>query len=115
MSNESPKSTIRISTETESAGKMGEKGLGRYQTPYRVGCVMDSFFDTAFSRDFYDATLLAFDEALANGVLDRPIELIVREVEGLPYGEYRSVLKAWQELVDDERCIAMIGPIASEN
>jgi hypothetical protein len=35
-------------------------------------------------RDFLDATRLTFGDATVSGRLDRPVELVIREVEGLP-------------------------------
>ena len=44
--------------------------------------------------DQYDATQLALDEATESGLLDRPVELKVVEVEGLPYARATTILEA---------------------
>ena len=49
--------------------------------------------------DQYDATQLAFDEAHESGLLDRPVELKVVEVEGLPYARATTLLAAVDEVV----------------
>lgn len=103
---------LRRTLETPSAAK---QAFAAYRVPYRVGFLMDWGVDTQPVVDMYNAMRLGFDEALENGIVDRPIDLIIREVEGLPYGEFRPVLDGWQSLVDDERCIAMVGPFQSEN
>ena len=98
-------------TETESAAHQGNKA---YRKPYRVGVLTDWGVDTQPLIDMYDAMRMALDEALEAGVVDRPVKLCVREVEGLPYGEFRPMVKAWQDLVDDG-AIMMVGPHQSEN
>jgi ABC-type branched-subunit amino acid transport system substrate-binding protein len=47
-------------------------------------------------------------------VLDRPIELVVRAVHGLPSGSFRAVRDAFFELVDED-CLVIFGPDVSEN
>jgi len=61
-----------------------------------------------------DALRLAFDEAYEAHLIDRPIELVSRHVEGLPRGTSHVVLRAWQELAD-EGVVAIYGPNKSEN
>src|SRR3546814_11849812 len=56
----------------------------------------------------------AFDDALAEGVIDRPVERVIREVHGLPSGRSHDVLEAWKEIAS-EGVLAMIGPHTSEN
>jgi branched-chain amino acid transport system substrate-binding protein len=63
---------------------------------------------------FCDAYTLAWEEALEDGVIDRPIELIVKNVEGLPSGSVREVVQGFKELVD-EGAVTIIGPLSSEN
>jgi ABC-type branched-subunit amino acid transport system substrate-binding protein len=65
--------------------------------------------------DQYDATQLAFDEAHESGLLDRPVELKVVEVEGLPYARATTLLEAVDAAVRDFQPIAIIGPHTSEN
>ena len=66
------------------------------------------------ARDFYDAIQLAFDEAIEREDLDRPIELVVREVNGPMKGTSPAVLNAWRELANEEDCLAIIGPVVTE-
>jgi ABC-type branched-subunit amino acid transport system substrate-binding protein len=85
-----------------------------YREPYKVGFVMDWGCDTPPIIDMYDAMRMALDEAEDSGLLDKPVDLIVAEVEGLPYGSFAPVLAAWRRLVE-EGCICMVGPFQSEN
>lgn len=65
-------------------------------------------------QPFLDGIRLALDEATAAGILDRPARLVIKEAEGLPRGDAHAVTNAWQELVD-EGCVAIIGPMISDN
>lgn len=64
-------------------------------------------------RDYLDGLQMAIDE-LTPTLLDRPVQTIVRQVEGLPRGEFDLVRHAWEDLVDDG-CLIVHGPIISEN
>jgi ABC-type branched-subunit amino acid transport system substrate-binding protein len=92
--------------------------IARQVTPIRIGVLMDfrmpppDHWDAM--RDILDALRLTFAEALASGQLDRPVELVVREVDGLPRGTVKDVIDAYAELVD-EGCLAVFGPMVSEN
>lgn len=86
--------------------------------PIKIGVLIDfvlpppSHWDVR--ADFLDATQLTFDDATADGRLDRPVELVIREVEGLPRGTVKAVIDAYGELVD-EGCLAVFGPMISES
>jgi branched-chain amino acid transport system substrate-binding protein len=86
--------------------------------PIRIGVLIDfvlpepSHWD--IRGDFLDATRLTFDDATRAGRLDRPVELVIREVEGLPRGTVKAVIDAYGELVD-EGCLAVFGPMISES
>lgn len=57
---------------------------------------------------------LVFQEGLDSGMIDRPVEIRYRGVEGLPRGEVKVVVDAFGELVE-EGCLAVIGPHISDN
>jgi len=57
---------------------------------------------------------LVFEDGLAEGIIDRPVEIHYREVDGLPRGSVKAVIDAYGELVD-EGCLAIVGPNISEN
>ncbi|MGD9795402.1 MAG: ABC transporter substrate-binding protein [Acidimicrobiia bacterium] len=90
--------------------------------PIKVGVLGDAGADFGWTdpavepynlwRDFVDGLRLTFDEV--EDQLDRRIEMVVRVADGLPRGEGREVIQAWQELVD-EGCIVVFGPCVSEN
>jgi ABC-type branched-subunit amino acid transport system substrate-binding protein len=57
---------------------------------------------------------LALDDAIARNIVDQPVELVVRSVEGLPTGSQHNVIQAWREL-EDEGAIAILGPSNADN
>jgi ABC-type branched-subunit amino acid transport system substrate-binding protein len=82
--------------------------------PVRIGLLIDSEMETPPTQNLRKAMRMAFDEAQESGLLKRPVEIIVREVNGLPYGDWSNVVRAWDELVA-EGCVAVAGPIYTEN
>jgi branched-chain amino acid transport system substrate-binding protein len=90
----------------------------RALAPIKIGVLLDIVFPAPDAwdprRDVLDALELTFADAYSIGRLDRPVELILREVEGLPRGDVASVLTAYGELVD-EGCLAVFGPMIAEN
>jgi hypothetical protein len=60
------------------------------------------------------ALQLTFDEFYESGVLERPVELVLRAVQGLPNGSFRAVRDAFYELVEED-CVVIFGPYVSEN
>jgi ABC-type branched-subunit amino acid transport system substrate-binding protein len=85
-------------------------------TPARVGFLFDHVGDPEHP---YDATILptfelVVDEFTERGLLDRPVEFVIRSIQGLPGGSFRAVRDAFHELVD-EGCLVIFGPYVSEN
>ncbi|MGD1241487.1 ABC transporter substrate-binding protein [Mycobacterium seoulense] len=56
------------------------------------------------------AARFAFDEAHWNGVIDRPVELVLREVDGMPLRQFNVMRQTYLDLVHAEHCIGIIGP-----
>ncbi|MFH1006333.1 MAG: ABC transporter substrate-binding protein [Candidatus Latescibacterota bacterium] len=81
----------------------------------RIGLIIDFPIIEKAKRVMYDALNLAFDEALEDGLIDRQIELVVREFGGvLRGGGYSEALKAWKEIAA-EGAVGIYGPWCSEN
>ena len=55
---------------------------------------------------------MVFGDALEQGLIDRPVEVVYREVEGLPKGTVKAVIDAYGELVD-EGCLEFSGPTSA--
>ena len=86
--------------------------------PIKVGYLMDFTLPPRFPEemkaDFTQCFDLVFEEAVEQGVMDRPVQMIYREVEGLPKGTVKSVIDAFGELVD-EGCLVVFGPHITDN
>src|SRR5438445_3711288 len=72
------------------------------------------WFTEELSASFTPCFDLTFEEAREQGMIDRPVQMIYREVEGLPKGSVKAVIDAFSELVD-EGCIAVFGPHITDN
>jgi ABC-type branched-subunit amino acid transport system substrate-binding protein len=57
---------------------------------------------------------LVFQDGLERRLIDRPVKIVYREVEGLPKGSAKAVIEAFGELVD-EGCLAVFGPAITDN
>jgi len=64
--------------------------------------------------DYLDALRLTFEDALALGHIDRPIDIVIRQTQGLPRGSVQNVIRAYKELVE-EGCVCILRPLISEN
>ena len=86
--------------------------------PIRLGYLFDFRLPDGFPQEQRDDLVqpfeLVFDEGLARGVIDRPVEIVFREVEGLPKGSAKAVIDAYGDLVD-EGCVAVFGPAITDN
>src|SRR5580698_6492601 len=86
--------------------------------PIKLGYLFDFVLPDGFPKemraDLTDSFQLVFEEGLEQGLIDRPIEIIFREVEGLPKGTVKAVIDAYGELVD-EGCLAVFGPSITDN
>jgi ABC-type branched-subunit amino acid transport system substrate-binding protein len=79
--------------------------------PIRLGLLYDfPQGDDLFARSLQ----MGIDEVAASGRLDRDIEFVERHARGLPSGTEADVVRAFQELVDEE-VLAIAGPSISDN
>ena len=69
--------------------------------PIKIGYLMDFKLPAGFPKTYFEDLTIPFDmvfgKALEEGVIDRPVEIVYREVEGLPKGSVKAVLDAYQE------------------
>jgi branched-chain amino acid transport system substrate-binding protein len=86
--------------------------------PIKLGYLFDFKLPDGYPQEMRDDLVrpfeLVFAEALRQGVIDRPVEIVFREVEGLPKGTIKAVIDAYGELVD-EGCLAVFGPAITDN
>ena len=84
-------------------------------TSARVGLLIDYLdADNGFDENILPSLQLVADEYLEREILDRPIEFVVRAVQGLPNGSFRPVCDAFYELVEED-ALVIFGPWVSEN
>lgn len=86
--------------------------------PIKLGYLFDfrlpEYFPQEMRADLTQSFELVFDEGLKQRVIDRPVKIVFREVEGLPKGTVKAVIDAYGELVD-EGCLAVFGPSITDN
>src|SRR3954465_5866351 len=86
--------------------------------PIKVGYLMDFTLPPGFPEDLFASFTqcfdLVFEEAVEQGLMDRPVQMIYREVEGLPKGSAKAGMDAYGELVD-EGCLVVFGPNITDN
>jgi ABC-type branched-subunit amino acid transport system substrate-binding protein len=86
--------------------------------PIRLGYLFDfklpAGFPEAQREDLTGTFELVFRQGLERGIIDRPVEIVFREVEGLPKGTVKAVIDAYGELVE-EGCLAVFGPAITDN
>ena len=86
--------------------------------PIRIGYLFDFKLPEGYPQEARDDLVLPFElvfrRGLEEGVLDRPVEIVFREVEGLPKGTIKAVIDAYGELVE-EGCLVVFGPAITDN
>jgi ABC-type branched-subunit amino acid transport system substrate-binding protein len=84
-------------------------------SPARIGFLVDYVDENGkYDENVLPALQLVVDEYRERGVLERPVEFVVRAVQGLPNGSFRAVRDAFFELVEQD-CLVIFGPYVSEN
>jgi ABC-type branched-subunit amino acid transport system substrate-binding protein len=86
--------------------------------PIKFGYLFDFVLPEAYPAemraDLTQTFELVFRQGFEQGLIDRPVEIVFREVEGLPKGTVKAVIDAYGELVD-EGCLAIFGPAITDN
>src|SRR6185436_271870 len=92
----------------QTLGSNAAGGLMSYEStaePVKIGYLMDFLLSDDFPQHYRDDLTIPFDmvfeKAMAEGIIDRRVEVIYGEVEGLPKGSVKAVIDAYQELVDE--------------
>jgi hypothetical protein len=84
-------------------------------SPARIGLLFDYIGqDGTYDENVIPSLQLVADDFLARGVLERPVEYVIRHVQGLPNGSFRAVRDAFYELVEED-VVVIFGPWVSEN
>jgi branched-chain amino acid transport system substrate-binding protein len=86
--------------------------------PIKIGYLFDFKLPENYPQEARDDLVLplelVFKKALEEGVLDRPVEIVFREVEGLPKGTAKAVIDGFASLVE-VGCLAVFGPHITDN
>ena len=86
--------------------------------PIKLGYLFDFVLPEGYPKemraDLTQSFELVFEAGLQQGIIDRPVEIVFREVEGLPKGTVKAVIDAYGELVE-EGCLAVFGPAITDN
>jgi branched-chain amino acid transport system substrate-binding protein len=86
--------------------------------PIRLGYLFDFRLPDGFPQEQRDDLRLPFElvfaDGLEQGLIDRPVEIVFNEVEGLPKGSVKAVIDGYAELVD-AGCLAVFGPAITDN
>ncbi|BBX95433.1 ABC transporter substrate-binding protein [Mycobacterium lacus] len=86
--------------------------------PIKIGYLFDFLLPEFYPQEMRDDLIrpfeLVFNDGLRQRVIDRPVQVVYREVEGLPKGTAKAVIDAYGELVD-EGCLVVFGPHITEN
>jgi ABC-type branched-subunit amino acid transport system substrate-binding protein len=133
-------STVRSGTDTaavddyqneawyQGSGRIGEKAVesivvypptqgvqsqGDPFEPVKIGILIDMDLGQLLA-DLMDPVILAIEDALNEGVYDRPVEIVTVDARGLPRENYLKVRQGYRRLVD-EGCVVVIGPFISDN
>ncbi len=102
-----------IDVDEVMLGTGSKYSLAGDRTPFKVGVLQDWALWAKLPL-WYNGLRLAFNEAFESGLLDRPVELVIEEVEGPPERDAASVAKAWRRLVDDQQVLAVVGPFITD-
>ena len=85
--------------------------------PIKVGYLMDFTLPPGFPEVLqasFSQTPTWSSKRRGAGLMDRPVQMIYSEVEGLPKGSVKAVIDAYADLVD-QGCLVVFGPNITDN
>ena len=82
--------------------------------PIKIGWLIDFARPGGPSVERQRSFEMRFAEAVENGELDRPVQLVIREAQGLPMGSAESVVRTYYELAE-EQVLGILGPGIADN
>lgn len=86
--------------------------------PIKIGYLMDFRLPPEYPKTMREDLVKPFELVFADGlerrILDRPVEILYREADGLPKGSVKAVIDAYAELVE-EGCLLVFGPNVTDN
>jgi branched-chain amino acid transport system substrate-binding protein len=89
--------------------------MRQQRSPYRIGILSDLPDLDGLSNAFVDGIRLGLEYCEERRLVDRAVELVVREVYAQPWTDAVPVLDAHRELVEVERVLGVAGPMTTDN
>lgn len=83
--------------------------------PHKIGILVDMPGFPGASDMFPLAVQFALDEAAEEGLVDRPVETILNEHVGQPYGDGWASRNAYVDMVKNHNVLAVAGPFTTDN
>ena len=81
--------------------------------PAKIGVLIDMDIGQLLA-DWLDPTILAIEDAMNEGVYDRPVQIIVADARGLPRENFKKLRDGYEWLCD-QGCVVILGPMISDN
>lgn len=85
------------------------------KSPYRIGYICDLPGNDGWPTTYPEGLEVAFAEAQEQGLLDRPVEIVQRNVFGQPYADGRGIVEAYRDLVENAGVLGVTGPHTTDN
>lgn len=83
--------------------------------PHRIGMMTGIPHRPMFADHFIDALRFTFADAFESGLIDRPVELLVRKYNGQPQGPAHRSIEVFRELVEEQHVLGVAGPFTTDN
>lgn len=83
--------------------------------PYRLGAMIDLPYTGGWNTVFIEGIQATLDNAHAEGVIDRPVEIILRDYVSQPYTDGSNNIDIFRDLVHNEKVLGVIGPLTTDN
>lgn len=83
--------------------------------PYKIGALVDIVNRPGLTDVFVEALQFGLDEAHEQGVVDRPVDVIVREFRGQPWTDGFTTIDAFRDVVENEKVLGVAGPFTTDN
>src|SRR3954466_13322592 len=77
--------------------------------PVKIGVLVDMDLGQLLA-DWIDPTILAIEDALNEGVYDRPVQVVVADARGLPRENFKKCRDGYEWLCD-QGCVVIVGPM----
>ncbi|WP_319453118.1 MULTISPECIES: ABC transporter substrate-binding protein [unclassified Mycobacterium] len=82
--------------------------------PFRIGVLSDLPGYAGLADVWVDGLRLAFEHCTAVGIIDRPVDLVISEELGQPWRSGQYMVRAWNDLVDQD-VLGVAGPMTTDN